>query len=130
MAELTRLRTRTLAAERWSGTGLKSNSLTTIGHRKCLDGNLPVKTFPQMTIKTVENHSNNQSIEQPGLCIYMDGSVMDGKAGYGWAAISDGLVVATESNPIGGEVHIFNAELIAIQSALLWLKENNHHLST
>jgi len=45
--------------------------------------------------------------------------VTDEKAGYGWAAIMVGLVVATESHPIGRNVHIFNAELIAIQSALL-----------
>jgi len=55
---------------------------------------------------------------------------MDGKAGYGWAAIADGLVVATETNPIGHGCHIFNAELIAIQTALLWLKENHHHLDS
>jgi len=42
---------------------------------------------------TKANWSINQSVEKPGLSIYTDGSVMDNKAGYGWSAIADGLVV-------------------------------------
>jgi len=133
-AEATRMRIRSKNDVRWAGTGLLNKRMTTIGHRKSLDEGLPPASYPLMTMKLKPNWSSYSSssppIRQPGLHIYTDGSVMDDKAGYGWVAIVDGLVVASETNPIGRGVHIFNAELIAIQTALLWLKENDHHLDT
>jgi len=54
---------------------------------------------------------------------------MDDKAGYGWVTVVNGTIMEVESNPIGKHVHIYNAELIAIQSALVWLLDNPHHLT-
>jgi len=115
-AEATRLRIRNKSTkDRWYGTGLVKGRMSNVGHRKVLDEALPDKSYPLMYIKPIVNWSTNQSIAIPGLSIYTDGSVMDNKAGYGWVAIdSNGGIVTTESNPLGRDIHIFNAELIAI----------------
>ena len=108
----------------WTGFG---SQVRTKGHLKlCWDelNKIPEVDFPQDDIKPVRNWITNSKVSLPDVVIYTDGSRMDDIAGCAFAACKDDIVVAEEIVPLG-DVTVFKAELIAIQHALLWLRNNN-----
>ncbi len=66
-------------------------------------------------------------VEDPTIVIYTDGSSKDDKSACAWMACRQDYVIAEGFTPLG-DVTVFQAEVAAIQGALLWLISNPHKL--
>ena len=108
----------------WTGFGSK---IARKGHLKSnwdeLDS-IEEVDFPSDTISPKLNWLENKKVDLPEVIIYTDGSRIDNIAGCAFAASKGDAIIAEEIIPLG-DVTVFNAELIAIQHALLWLKNNS-----
>ena len=119
-----RVRTRYHNDNKWDGINLKGKA---VGHRRCLDDELEriiPEDYPTDKIIKVNNWYCNPVIENADTIIFTDGSKNEkANAGYGWAA-TEGDILIKENNGGLGKATVFQAELVAIQSALLWLISN------
>ena len=127
-----RTRNRKKNDKNWDGLGKKGLCTKILGHREFLDKELEEKELPQElptdTITAINNWIRRMELKDPDIIIYTDGSKDEqGEAGYGWAACKGDQVIEEESGALG-EATVFQSELIAIQSALLWLLSNPHKL--
>ena len=101
-----------------------------MGHRATWDVELrkiPESSWPVDEILPVKNWAVNKPSEDASLNIYTDGSKIGERSGMGWAATA-GDTVVMEDAAFLGDTSVFNAELTAMQSSLLWVKENVHKI--
>ncbi len=99
-------------------------------HRRSLDDRLnqhcPIQ-FPTDVGSRNNNWVQNDCVQHPRVQIFTDASKKSNDTGYAFLA-SRGDVVIEEGGCALGGVSIFQAEVIAIQEALLWLISNPHKL--
>ncbi len=99
-------------------------------HRRSLDDRLnqhcPIQ-FPTDVGSRNNNWVQNDCVQHPWVQIFTDASKKSNDTGYAFLA-SRGDVVIEEGGCALGGVSIFQAEVIAIQEALLWLISNPHKL--
>ena len=123
-----RARTRPLVKERWDGVG---DRLHTRGHRRHLDETLrrlwDASTPVDRTLRRL-NWVRNDDFDREDLTVYTDGSKEAGRTGFGWAACVEDTVIAEDNGYLGTEATVFQAEVFAIQAALMWLISNPHKL--
>ena len=123
---IARNRIRSLCSnDNWDGVGEVAKVAKLMGHRATWDKELnvvPETHWPCDDTTPFRNWNRNGSVNE-GLVIYTDGSKMNNRTGSGWAVTTGDAVVA-EGNDRLGDVSVFNAELIAIQSSLLWIDVN------
>ena len=102
-----------------------------MGHRSVLDKNLEEKGILTPPLdRTITRNNWYRTTPPPDtsdLVIYTDGSKMGELAGFGWAATVGDSVIHEEWAPIR-DAEVFQAEVLAISSALLWLISNPHKL--
>ncbi len=126
LAEAARFRTRPLLWDRWDGVGDKKEK----GHRRSLDDRLnqhcPIQ-FPTDVGSSNNNWVQNDCILHPRVQIFTDASKRGNNTGFAFLA-SRGDVVIGEGGGALGDVSVFQAEVVAIQAALLWLISNPHKL--
>lgn len=62
-----------------------------------------------------------------GCHIYVDGSFLEGRVGYGYLVIKDGEIITEEGGAVTGQIptssHQVGGELWAVQKALTWCQE-------
>jgi ribonuclease HI len=95
------------------------NEFTLKGHEMRTDD-----LFDQVEELFEESASLNETDKKmlPGVHIYVDGSFIDGNAGYGWVAYFDGQVRHEENGPVSdpGMTRQVAGELEATMEALKW----------
>ena len=109
----------------WDGVGDFAKTAKLMGHRAVLDRELddiPETHWPCDDMVPIRNWNNNGLVNE-GLCIYTDGSKINEKTGSGWAATTGDTVIAEGMDRLG-DISVFKAEMIAIQSCLRWLDDN------
>ncbi len=126
VAAKARLRTRNKVPKTWDGCGDRSKIRRALGHQRIWDDHLERCGLEGRlgAEPTTFNWLENRSVKEAGFDIFTDGSKIDGKVGFGFAATQNGYVVHEESGHLNDEATVFQAELVAIQSALLWLISN------
>jgi hypothetical protein len=119
-----RWRTRNLVQKTWGGlasTGKK-------GHIFILDDalrSIPEVHQPDDQVQPQLNWLEKQEPIDCDITAYTDGSKLDNVGtGCGWAITHGDQIIEEESIPLGESSTVFQAELIAIQAVLLWLKIN------
>ena len=126
LAEAARFRTRPLLWDRWDGVGDKREN----GLRRSLDDRLdqhcPIQ-FPTDVGSQNNNWVQNDCVQHPRVQIFTDASKKGKNTGYAFLA-SRGDVAIKEGGGALGDVSVFQAEVVAIQAALLWLISNPHKL--
>jgi hypothetical protein len=82
----------------------------------------------QQPVDQVQPQLNWLEKQEPNDCditAYTDGSKLEEVGtGCGWALTHEDQIIEEESIPLGKSSTVFQAELIAIQAVLLWLKIN------
>ena len=122
MGTQARLRTRTVLQDHWDGVGDK-----VIGHRRHHDKilericplNLPIDQHTPTRVWI-----RDDTVENPDVILYTDGSKMECGAGAGWAAVHGDTVMAEDRIYLGSDTSVFQAEVIAIEQGLAWFAEN------
>ncbi len=108
----------------WGG-GKKEN-----GHRRslddCLNQHCPTQ-FPTDVGSRNNNWVQNGCVQHPQVQIFKDASKRGSDTGFAFLA-SRGDVVIEEGDGAPSDVSVFQAEVVAIQAALLWLISNPHKL--
>ena len=134
MAMRARLRTRNQLPDTWDGCGDRGIRRVVRGHQRWWDDaleNCDLHRGIPLDTQTAENSWLEQyspsEEEKPDVRIFTDGSRIDDRSGYGWAATRADHVVE-ESFGYLGEAEVFQSEVTAISSALLWLISNPHKL--
>jgi len=120
-----RLRTRAMLKASWDGLGNQKNP--TKGHQRALDDKLETicpKGFPLDAQPKKLNWSTQDKFPDPDYIIYTDGSKMETGAGSGWTLTKGDTVIQEECDHLGKEATVFQAEVVAINNCLRWVKNN------
>lgn len=121
-AALARVRTRRLLIDGWDGLGSLKK-----GHRRKLDDIVNLYCDPYLPVDAQVLRRlwlENETVEEPDLKLYTDGSKMEGGiTGAGWAACHGDTVIAEESTYLGTDASVFQAEITAIEHAVRWVLE-------
>ena len=60
----------------------------------------------------------DDTVEDPDITLFTDGSKMESGAGAGWAVCHGDTVIAEDSVGLGGDASVFQAEVVAIEQGL------------
>ena len=116
LARKTRLRTRK-GKEQWVSRLKKK------GHRQNLDRDLEeigALEGPLDSEPGVRSFITNEKVENPQVLIYTDGSCTEGVTGCGFVSTDGENVLAEEATYLGTSSSAFQAEVTAIERALIW----------
>ena len=127
-AAMARLRTRALLKEEWDGLGNCGETLTSKGHRRHWDDFLR-RVYPAGTVvdeipAVLRLGGDEEEVsDSPAFIIYTDGSKMGEaeESGYGWVATLGDTVLDEGCGKLS-RATVYQAELVAICSALEWLQ--------
>ncbi len=100
------------------------------GHRRSLDDQLNQHCPTQLPIDVGSRTNNwvqNDCVQHPRVQIFTDASNKGNDTGYVFLA-SQGDVIIAEGGIALGDVSVFQAEVVALQAALLRLISNPHQL--
>ena len=100
------------------------------GHRKSLDDCLNHYCPTQLPTDVGSRKNNwvqNDCVQHPRVQIFLNASKRGNNTGYAFLA-SRGDVVIEKGGGALGDVSVYQAEVVAIQAALLWLISNSHKL--
>ncbi len=126
LAEAAGFRTRLLLWDRWDGMRNKREN----GHRRslddCLNQHCPIQFLTDVGSRK-NNWVQNVCIQHPRVQIFTDASKRDNNTSYAFLA-SRGEFVIGEGDGAFGNTSVFQAEIVAIQAAQLWLISNPHKL--
>ena len=120
-----RIRTKGTVRDQWDGLGKQK------GHRRHWDDLTmrACKFNPSSDrIPRTRNWATRKEVSDPDVTMWTDGSMDENGAGFGWAAIVDGQVVAEKSASLANASTSFQTEMHAINDSLLWLISNPHRL--
>ena len=121
-----RLRVRLLGRDIWDGVGSRL-----LGHKRWHDDKLAEaqvlnRELDQM-IKKNNWNPRCDTVQDPEIVIYTDGSKEDGRVGAGWAISRGDEIVGEGSLRLNDEATVFQAEVVAIREALVWLNTSKKY---
>ncbi len=121
---MARWRTRPTQPNTWDGRGQGKKK----GHRRHHDallqeiGLINQEEYDHEPMQRI--WIENDTVENPDLTLYTDGSHINNMTGSGWAACCGDTVIAEEMIHLGETQTVFQAEVVAIEHALKWVEEN------
>ncbi len=128
MGMRTYLRNKSVVEMKWDGMGNSHKKLGHLGLWSIREHRIIDPKFPrQARLCTYvwgdkQYHHKTVTMDHP-MVIYTDASKENENVGYAWHASIHDYVMAEEIVP-AKDINIFEAEVLAIQGALLWLKRN------